>query len=192
MVFTLMEGLFIVIVLSVVVFLTAEYEGSNLRKLNARKVLLISLIFILGQIVSMGCGYMISRLPFFQRTVSIDVKKMCNVLAALLFFLIGGYLLFRGWLRKPQDERLRELLYRRIVLEALTVAILTFGAGIACGFLHAGLVSTFIAVAFITLGAVVAGLYTGYSQGGRFMRIGYSISSFMFMATGIEVLIRFI
>ena len=49
MAFTLMEGLFIVVALSVVVFLTAEYEGSNLQKLNAGKVLLICLIFIRGK-----------------------------------------------------------------------------------------------------------------------------------------------
>ena len=187
----LIEELFIVIALSLNVFLFAQYEGANFRKLEKQEVMRVCLIFIVGQMVSFSLGYLITRLPFFLRAGSADLQSMCYMLTAIIFLLIGGYMLYRCRRREDLEERLRDLRYRRIAVEAGIVAVYTFACGIGCGFLNVNLVITFILVAFITILAVVIGLYTGYYQGYRFRKAGYGASCVLFLAAGVEILIRY-
>ena len=81
------EALLISSALAVNIFLTAEYEGSNLRIIRLKWVLLISLIFTAGQMISMGCGYLISTVPFFRMNRTEAIRSLCCVIAALIFFV---------------------------------------------------------------------------------------------------------
>ena len=189
---TEIELLLISTALAVNIFLIAEYEGSNLRTIRPKWVLLISLIFFAGQMISMGCGYLISTIPFFRVNRTEAIRALCCVMAALIFFVIGGFMLFFTWRSKQPEERAREVLYRRIILEAALVAVMTFGAGIACGFLMAKPMTMMIVMACLTLASAVAGLFVGFSQGARFRKAGYGISGALFVAMGIEILVRYI
>ena len=189
---TLWEALLVVFALSVNVFLVAEYEGSNLRKLNVSGLVIVCLIFFAGQMISMGGGYLLTMLPVFQVSLSPEVTKICCLFAAVIFFFIGAIMLYRCRKKENLEERLRELRYSRLIVEAATVALFTFAAGIGCGLLHANLISTFITVACATVLAVIAGLYTGYSQGARFRHVGFGMSGAAFVAMGIEVVVRYL
>ena len=186
----ILEGLLIVTALSLNIYLAAQYEGANLRKLVAFKVLLVCLIFFAGQMISFSLGYLVTRLPFFQKPMSADLHTMCYVLAGIIFLLIGVYMLYCARRREELEERLRELLYRRIALEACAVAVCTFACGIGCGFLNVNLAASFIMVATITIAAVMAGLYSGYYQGYRFRKMVYGAGCALFLACGFEILIR--
>lgn len=187
---SLFEGLMIIVALSLNVLLVAEYEGSNLRILNAKKVMLVILIFFLGQLLSFGVGYFVTMLPVFRRTVPSELKAAWYVVSAVILFGIGAVMIYRTGRREELEERLRELRYQRVALEAMLVALLTFFGGVAAGFLRLNLVSSFIIIACATILAVVAGLYLGYYQGNRFRKAGYGVCAAMLMGTGVEILVR--
>ena len=186
------EALLISAALAVNIFLTAEYEGSNLRTIRLKWVLLISLIFTAGQMISMGCGYLISTVPFFRMNRTEAIRSLCCVIAALIFFVIGGFMLFLTWRSRQPEERAREVMYRRIILEAGLVAVMTFAAGIACGFLMVRPLTMMLVMACLTVASAVTGLYVGISQGARFRKAGYGISCALFVSMGIETLVRYI
>ena len=188
---TLVEGLLIVIALSLNIIQVAEYEGSNIHKIKARNLMLVCLIFLLGQMISMGIGYSLTLIPFFRREISADVKAMCYVIAAVIFFAIAGYLVYKTCRKRDIIERVRELRYKRIALEAITVAVLTLAAGFGCGLLKLNPLHAFLSIAFITIAAVIIGIYMGYYQGQRFCRALFGISSIVFCLTGIELLVRY-
>ncbi len=187
----LVESLLIAAALSLNVFLRAEYEGSKVRVLNAKMVSVISLIFILGQEISFGLGYMITRVPFFSSSVSEELRALCHVLASILLMIVGAYMVYRTIRSEEIVERLREMRYKRIILETAAIALFTFACGISSGFLHLNLVHAFISIACLTILAVVLGLNVGYHQGYRFRKIGYGISSACLLFTGVEILVRY-
>ena len=188
---TLLEGLLIVIALSLNIIQVAEYEGSNIHKLKTGNLMLVCLIFLLGQMISMGIGYALTMIPFFRREISADVRAMCYVTAAVIFFGIAGYLLYMSCRKRDLVEHVRELKYRRIALEAITVAVLTLAAGFGCGLLKLNPMHAFLSIAFITIAAVIIGIYTGYYQGQRFCRPLFGISGVVFCLTGIKLLVRY-
>ena len=181
----------IVIALSLNTFQIAENEGSNLHKLHISRLMLVCLIFLLIQMVAMGIGYSLTQIPFFRREISADVRTMCYVTAAVIFFMIGGYLFYKTLKKEELIEKLCELRYRRIALEAATVAILTLAAGFGCGLLKLNPVHAFVPIALITVLAVIIGMYTGYYQGARFRKIGVGTGAVVFILTGVEVLVRY-
>ena len=188
---TTAEGLLIVIALSLNTFQIAENEGSNMHKLNAFRLMTVCLIFLLIQMAAMGVGYGLTQIPFFRRDISPDVRSMCYVIAAVIFFLLGGYLLYKALKKEELVERLCELKYRRIALEAIAVAVLTLAAGFGCGLLKLNPVQAFVLIMVVTVAAVIVGLYTGYYQGSRFRRFGTGIGAAVFFLTGAEILIRY-
>ncbi len=186
---TLTEGLLIMLALAFVVFAVAEYEGANMKVLTAKKLLCVCLIFFLEQMIALGLGYALTRLPFIAK------EKLAGTYTeetAVLYLIIGLWLSYRTWKWKQKEERLRELQYRRIALEALMVALYTFLAGIGCGLMTANLGEAFLIIFLSTILAVIVGLYTGYSQGDRFHRLGYGVSALLFIVTGIRVIVRYI
>ncbi len=187
---TLLEGLLIVLALQLILFAVAEYEGSRLKVLNAKKLRLVCLIFMVGQMAAMGLGYLLSRLPFIPRTL--EMSRPTAGAAAILLLVIGAFVFYKAWSWKMGEERLQELRYKRIALEAVGIALYTLVAGFACGLLNVKLSATFIVVFLCTILAVFTGLQTGYAQGDRFHRQVYGASSILFAITGIRILVRFL
>ena len=141
---------------------------------------------------AMGGGYLITGVSFFKQKVSSDVKVLCYVMSAVIFLLTGIYMLYRTLRKDNIEERLREFRFRRILVEAVTIAVFTFACGIGCGFLETSIMATFVTIACATLLAVIAGLQAGYHQGYRFLKLGYALSCAIFLGVGVEVIIRYI
>ncbi len=184
------ESILIVTALSLNVFLVAEYEGSNLRALNLKKIALINLIFFMGQLVSMTAGFMLTKIPLFQNAVSKELRIMGYIDAAVILLFISAVMLYRALRKEVIVEKLRELRYKRIFIEALAIAAFTFFAGIACGFVGASFVLSFVLIFILTILAVSGGLYSGYTAGCRFRKVSYAMSFLLFLATGLELLLR--
>ena len=189
---TAAEMLLIVLALSFNVFLVAESEGSNLKILNRNKTAVICLIFLLGQSISMTLGYLVTRLPFLRPAVNGRIHMASCVRACVIFMLIGAYMFYKAARREHLEEHLQELRFRRIALEAVTVAAFTFLGGIGCGFMNLDLLVGFIMTFLITIAAVVGGLYAGYYFGNHFRRVGFGLGSAFLVFTGVEILMRFI
>lgn len=185
-----LESVLIVLALSLNVFLVAEYEGSNLKDLNLKKITLINVIFFLVQLISMTVGYLLTKVPFFREHATAEIKAMGYIDASVILLFIAAVMLFRALRRETIVEKLRELRYKRIFVEALAIAAMTFFAGIAGGFLGVSFWPSFILVFVLTIAAVTGGLYCGYTAGCRFRKLSYTMSFLLFLATGLEVLFR--
>lgn len=184
------ESILIILALSLNVFLVAEYEGSNLKDLNFRKITLINVIFFLGQLISMTAGFLLTRVPFFRDHASAELQIMGYIDAAVILLFISAVMLFRALRREVIVEKLRELRYKRILAEALAISAMTFFAGIAGGFLGVSFLPSFILVFVMTVAAVTGGLLSGYTAGCRFRKASYTMSFLLFLAAGLEVLLR--
>ncbi len=187
---TFAEGLLIIGALSLIVFAVAEYEGSNLKVLNGKKLFIVCLIFFLGQMISIGLGYAITRIPLFAPHE--DRTVLYAVTAGIIFLVLAAWVLYRTWTWKRSDEKLRELVYKRIAVEAVTAAIYTLLCGIGCGLLNMNIGATFLVVFLATILAVIIGLQCGYTQGDRFHRPVYAVSCALLAFTGIRILIRYL
>ena len=189
-----LECLIIIAAVSMYVFMVAEYEGSNLKVLNAGKTLIVLLMFFAGQLVSFGAGFEIStKVPLFIRFRDSSVyHNVVYVLAALILMIIGSYMIYRTLKTEEIEERLQEVNYKRIARESWTFAAFTCLSGMSSGFMKFKFSSSFITVLCATAAAVVLGLNSGYYQGYRFRRAVFGCSSAMLVGTGIEILVRYL
>ncbi len=186
------ESLLIVVGLSLNVFLIAEYEGSMLRSIHIKKLLCMCGIFFLLQIAAMMGGYAVTLVPFFQETSSTELKKMCRGMAMILFLILALVMIYKAWKKEIILERLSEIRFKRIFLEALVIAFFTFLAGIGCGFLVIGMESVCFITGCATILAVLAGISTGYHQGYRFRSGIYGTGGVLFLIAGFDVMFRYL
>ena len=160
---SVVENLLIVVGLTMNVFLIAQYEGTMVRSIQLFKVCVLCLIFFAFQSLAMLTGYMLTTIPFFAESSSEDLRNLCYFLAGVIFLLIAAYMLYKAIRHEAIDERLREIGYRRIVLEALMVAAFTFLAGIGWGFIGhniymaTGIIACATVIAVLSAPTVVVG-----------------------------------
>lgn len=186
------ECLLIVIGLSLNIFLVSEQEGAMLRRIDGIKFLGLCGIFFACQIVSMMLGYLITRIPFFMLSSSDDLKTLRYVLASLIFLMLAFLMIRKAWKREIVQERLSEIRYKEIFLEAVVIGGLTFLAGIGSGFLELPMGTACITVACATVAAVVSGIYMGFYQGCKFRTGIYGAGGMIFLFVGIDILVKYL
>lgn len=184
------ECLLIVIGLSFNVFLVAEYEGTMLKRINWKELLGVCGIFFLWQMASILGGYYIAAIPFFRKSSSADLKLLCDILASIIFLILGVYMLRKAWKREVILEHLSQIQMKRIFLEAAVIGFFTFLAGIGYGFLGDQIGTACMIVACATVLAVIAGIYMGYYQGCKFRSVIYGAGGVIFLALGTSVIVR--
>lgn len=189
---TIAECLLAVIAQGFIIFAVAEYEGSNMKILNMKKLLSVCLVFFLIQAVAMGTGYLLAEIPFVTRlTDNAQFARLNARIVAAAFLIIGLYVVYRAFAWSDKEEKLKELVYSHIALEAGLVALYTLIVGTACGMMHFRIDMAFLIVFLCTITAVIGGIHTGYVQGDRFHRFGYGLSGILFALTGVELIIRY-
>ena len=186
------DNLLIVVGLSMNVFLIAQYEGTMVRSIQLFKVCVLCLIFFAFQSLAMLSGYMLTTIPFFSESSSADLRNLCYFLAGIIFLLIAGYMLYKAIRHEPIDEKLREIGYKRIVLEALMVALFTFLAGIGWGFIGHNIYRATGIIACATVIAVITGIFTGFKEGCLFRYLIYGVGGCMLAFVGGDILVRYI
>ena len=90
------------------------------------------------------------------------------------------------------EERAREIVVGRVLLEALSAAFFTFLAGIGWGFIGRNIFAATLILSFATVAAVIAGVYTGVHEGCRFRHGILAIGGYSLMTVGIVILARYL
>lgn len=189
---SILENILIVTGLSMNIFLIGQFEGSMVRKIEWKMVFLICLIAGIFETISMLTGYMLTRIPFFSASESDDLRDFCYFVAAILFLLIAAYMIYKALRRTPVQEKLHPIAYRRIIMEVVLVAVFTFLAGIAWGFIGHNILMATCVIAFATVIAAAAGIWVGYFEGCRGRYGIYGIGGAMLAFVGTEILIRYL
>ncbi len=174
------------------IFLIGQYEGSMIRRIEWRKVAVICLIVGVFETFSMLCGYLLTRIPFFSTSESDDLKNFCYFVAAILFLLIAVYMIYKAMRHAPIQESLREIGYKRILLEVVMVAGFTFMAGIGWGFIGHNILMATSVIAGSTILAAILGIWTGYKEGCKGRYGIYGTGGAMLAFVGAEILVRYL
>ncbi len=189
---SIVENVLITAALFINVFLIGQYEGSMVRHLSWKSLGAICLIAGIAETLSMWLGYLLTKIPFFSDSASMDLKQFSYFVAAVLFLLIAVFMIFQAVRRTPIQEKLQQIGYRRILREVLPVAFFTFLSGIAWGFIgHNIYMATTVAGVCAMLGTV-CGIYYGYSQGCRMRYAMYGTGGAMLAFVGADILIRYL
>ncbi len=188
----ILESTLIVAALSINTFLMGQYEGSMVSRIEWKTIGILCLIIGAFESISMGFGYYLTRIPFFSESASTDLRNFCYVVASILFMLIAAYMIYKAARHVPIQERLREIGYKRILLEMILVAVFTFMAGIGWGFIGENILAATCVVACSTIAAAIAGIWIGFHDGciGRY--VIYGIGGAMLAFVGVDVLVRYL
>lgn len=176
--------------LSLDVFAVCICEGSKLMLIKKRKLIIICFIFSLFQILAVECGNLISKIPVFSQ-VSSDVQKIWQFFSVIIFTGIGIYMLYKAWKKESLLEQRSEIRYGEVFLAALITSLDALFAGIGIGFFGAGMAILAGLMGIITFLAVILGTYTGYRLGYEQKTKAYWAGGFIFVAAGIDVIIRY-
>lgn len=174
------------------IFLIGQYEGSMVRTIEWNKVAVICLIVGVFETFAMLGGYTLTKIPFFSLSESADLKDFCYFVAAILFLLIAAYMIYKALKRAPIQESLREIGYKRILIEVVMVAGFTFMAGIGWGFIGHNILMATSVIACSTIVAAILGIWTGYREGCKGRYGIYGTGGAMLAFVGAEVLIRYL
>lgn len=163
-----------------------------IRRIEWRTIFVICLIVGIFETFSMLGGYLLTRIPFFSTSESDDLRNFCYFVAAILFLLIASYMIYKALRHTPVQEQLREIGYRRILLEVVLVAVFTFMAGIGWGFIGHNIVMATCVIAGSTMLAAILGIWIGYREGctGRYGI--YCTGGVMLAFVGTEILVRYL
>ena len=176
----LTECLLIIIGLSLHIFLVAEYEGTMLRQIHIGETdLCLRHFFCLADCGNV-CGISDYNDTLIQTVLAGSEDFLRDVLVVIIFLGEAVYMLRKAWKREVIQERLSEIRYKHIFMEAALIGCFTFLAGIGCGFLGIHLVTTCVSMACATILAVIAGIFMGYHQGCRFRSGIYGVAAFFF------------
>jgi putative Mn2+ efflux pump MntP len=189
---TILESTLIVLGLSANVLLIGQYEGTMISRIEWKALGLLSLIVLLFETGAMLAGYMLAGIPFFRNSESSDLRKFCYFVAALLFLLIAGYMIYKALRREVVQEHLRSFGMKRIVLEVLVVALFTFMAGIGWGFIGHNIYMATGVIGCATVLAAIGGIWMGYTQGCRLRYAIYGTGGAMLAFVGADILVRYL
>ena len=189
---SILENTLIVLGLSANFFLLGQYEGSMVRRIEWKAVLMICLIAGGFEALAMLAGYELTRIPFFSNSESADLKNFCYFVAAILFLLVAFFMIYKAFRHAPVQERLHKIAYGRILLEVVLAAVFTFIAGIGWGFIGHNIILATSVIAGSTVLAAIVGIWAGYREGCRGRYGFYMTGGAMLAFVGAEILVRYL
>lgn len=185
------EIMMICIGLSLDVFAVCVCEGSMLMKIKRNRLICMGAIFCLWQLVAIETGNFISLIPIF-RQVSGEVQKIWQVFSAIIFFVLGIYMLYKAWKKEIILEQRSEINYKKVCMAAMITSLDALFADIGIGFLGSSIYVVAIMILIITYLFVILGIYTGYRLGYEQKTKVYWAGGIILMIAGIDVIIRYL
>ena len=154
--------------LSLDVFAFALWRGAMHPTLGRFDVSSMALIFTAFQAGAMVVGNLITSIPLVKEHIH-NAKMTWVIVAALIFFGIGIYMVARG-LHKNKTEVIEERKaekfdYRLILFWAALTSIDSLLAGISFGFLSVEAIEAVLMTAVTTAVSCLLGLFLGYQLG---------------------------
>lgn len=186
------ENLLIIAGTSLDIFAAMECQGSLVRKVNKKHLILVCTIGALWQLAILFAGYFLS--DFVCRKNPTSNEALLGEIVAIAIFLCLG---IRSLLKAIRNERVYEhriasLDMRKMLRIAGTTSFYTLLSGIAFGFLETGLAGVLVMLVLVTILCIVAGVYTGYHYGFEQKTKAYVAGAVLLWTAGVDVLLRYV
>lgn len=185
------EILIVCIGLSLDVFAVAVCEGALLGRVKTGRLIVMSLIFCAWQVAALELGRLVSLIPGLDGVYTVTFR-MWRTLAAIIFFALAAYLIYKAVKHEAVFEHRSEINYRDIVTVAALTSIDALFVGIGSGFLNAKWLSSGLTLFAVTAVCVILGVFTGYHFGYEQKTKAYWCGGVLFIAAGIDVIIRYL
>ena len=175
-------------------FAVTTCSSITLKSVTLRKVLVIAIVFATVQTLLMLIGWLFGDL--FVGFVS----KAARWIGFLLLLYVGGSMILEG---VKGDEEVRDLNgLRNVIIGAVATSIDALAVGISMSLGQVGgdalapdhammvntMVADHVAVFFVTMLSVFAGMYGGYRAGRRFGRPSEIIVGLVLICIGLGIL----
>jgi len=165
-------------------------KGALLSHIDKKKLALICLIFTFGQELALFAGNLIHKIPLFHLHYA-EFQILSKVIPLLIFFGLGGYMMYQGIKAEPIFEHRKEILpVKEIFLWSFLTSQDALFAGTGLGFLGANLPCQMICLLITTNIAVIAGLYCGYRSGYIHKSKIHIIGALLLICSGIFTIIK--
>lgn len=178
--------------LSLDVFVAVAYMGAGFSKINKKNLLGLCLIF--GG-VQWGClivGNLLTLLPFFRNSSSLQIADQWEAVTVLIFVGLGIYMIWKGLKKQNILERRNDRIdWKKTVFLALVTSVDAFLAGIGMGFLEAEMIKQSLIIFPITVVSVILGVYAGYRMGTVHNSQAYLAGGALFLIAGMDVVIQY-
>lgn len=186
------ENLLIIAGTSLDIFAAMECQGSLIRKVNKKHLILVCSIGALWQMAILFAGYFLS--DFICRKNPTSNEALLGEIVAIAIFLCLG---IRSLIKALRNERVYEhriagLDMKKMLRIAGATSFYTLLSGIAFGFLDTNLVGVLVMILLVTMLCIVAGVYTGYHYGFEQKTKAYVAGAVLLWTAGADVLLRYV
>lgn len=185
------EIVFIAIGLSFDVLAVTIVEGAMLADINKKKLMMLCGIFSGEQVIAVILGNLITLIPIFHNGSKI-LSLIWTILSFAIFFAMAAFMFYRAWKREPIFEKVSDVNFKQVAITGMLVSLDAFFAGIAFGFLNAGLLFVGLFLAVITLAMVWLGIYIGYRLGYEQRTKALFIGGCCILFASIEVVVQYL
>ena len=179
--------------LSLDVFAYCLWKGAMLSELNRRNITKMVALFTACQMGAMLLGNGITLIPALRSHVQ-GARMMWIVIAALIFFGIGAYMIVKSFIRKRtviEEKKEDTYNFRMIFFWALLASLDSLLAGISFGFLSVTLWVEILLTGIATCLAAIWGVLLGYRLGCGPRNTLITIGGCIVAIGGVDVLVHF-
>lgn len=186
------EVLLVSVGLSLDVFAYAVYKGALLSRIDKWNLVTMCALFGLWQMSAVLAGNLIGRIPL-AAAVPEDAVLQWHMVSAVLFLLIGFYLLVKSRRGEPVMERKEdEFNWKQMCAWAAVTSVDSFLAGISFGFLDTEVFLTIPVIGMVTVAEVLLGVAAGYYAGGGVRNKARAVGGIMLLVAGFLVVAKYI
>ena len=186
----LIEILMISVGISLNVFSAVVCFGAVLLKIEQRRLIRMLAIYCLIQVLAVIVGRGLAMISVISRPLN-TFRYFCYLIAAVIFIVLGIFMLRKAIKNEPIIERLTDIRYKKVVITGLITGIDAVFAGFAFGLMKAALVPVAVCTFAVTAAVVICGLYTGYRLGYEQKTKAYAIGGILLLGTALEIILRY-
>lgn len=171
------------VILSIDLIISTMTAASQFVEKDLWKLIVVGVIFAIGQTNSLHLGNNILSRTFFTGEVSLT--NVLHIVSSVLFVLVGLYLLYRYFkLKNSYESRIDKLPIKSLVIKGIITISIAFILGLSIAFLDVFITNKvfyiflIISILIATVGNIVGFRYGLYFQK-HFSFIGLLISIFV-------------
>ncbi len=184
------EVILIVAGISLDIFAAMEIQGAMLARIKPRTLLIVTGLVVFLQQVFFFLGFGVSFYLANRRMLFKSPQVTGEIIAVVIFALLGLRLLVKAVRREMVQEHCREITVRQYVHIIAVASFYTIFAGFACGLMEMSIWRMFFTIIISSLLVTVGGIYTGYRYGFELKTKLYAAGTIFLWCAGAEILLR--